>query len=102
MQRKLAVVQWLDAWQDQENFSTAHGIAATHTPLQVETLGWLIQDDEVGISIANEQSNEDGKATFRGRTFIPRGMVKSVTIYKLTKPRTKLLVVNPDEILKNV
>lgn len=87
--RQLVIVRWLDAWQDQENFTTAHGIVATHAPLPVETLGWLIQDDDVGISVANEQSTSDGQAVFRGRTFIPRKMVESVSNFNLTKPRTR-------------
>lgn len=87
--RQLVIVQWDDAWQDQENFATAHGIIATHAPLPVETIGWLIQDDDVGISIANEQSTDDGQPVFRGRTFVPRAMVRSVTPYNLAKPRAK-------------
>lgn len=87
MDKQLVIVSWLDAWQDQENFATAHGITATHGPMPVETMGWLIQDDELGVSVVNEQSVDDGTPVFRGRTFIPRAMVKSVTPYKLTKPR---------------
>lgn len=87
--RQLVIVRWNDAWQDQENFSTAHGIASTHSPMPISTLGWVIQDDEEGISIVNEQSTQDGHDVFRGRTFIPRAMIKSVTPYNLTKPRTK-------------
>lgn len=87
--RQLVIVQWLDAWQDQENFTTAHGIKTTHEPMPVSTIGWLILEDEVGVSVANEQSTQDGHDVFRGRTFIPRLMVKSVTPFNLTKPRVK-------------
>lgn len=87
--RQFVEVQWDDAWQDQENFATAHGIAVTHAPMLVKTRGWLIQDDEVGISVANEQSSQDGQDVFRGRTFIPRAMVKGVTPFNLTRPKTK-------------
>lgn len=93
MERQLVVVKWLDAWQDQENFTTAHGIKATHEPMPVETIGWLVQDDEVGVSLANEQSTQDGHDVFRGRTFVPRAMVQSVTPFKLTKPRKPKVVV---------
>lgn len=88
MVKQLALIEWDDAWADQDNFATAHGIAVTHAPLQVRTLGWIIQDDEVGISVANEQGSTDGQDVFRGRTFIPRAMIRSVTPYTLTKPRT--------------
>lgn len=87
--RQLVVIEWLDAWADQENFATAHGILSTHEPMPVQTIGWLIQDDETGISVVNEQSTQDGHDVFRGRTFIPRAMIKIVTAYNLTKPRKK-------------
>lgn len=88
-QYPFVIVEWDDAWQDQENFATAHGIATTHQPMRVKTRGLLILDDDVGISLANEDSVQDGTPVFRGRTFVPRAMVRSVTPYNLTKPRTK-------------
>jgi hypothetical protein len=87
MELQFVQMVWNDAWQDQENFSSAHGIKSTHEPMKVETIGWLIQDDEVGVSLANERSTQDGIDVFRGRTFVPRAMVQSVTPFKLTKPR---------------
>lgn len=87
--RQLVVVTWDDAWQDQENFSTAHGIRATHAPMKVETLGYLIVDDEGGVSVANEHSVQDGTDVYRGRTFVPRAMIRSVVNYSLTKSRSK-------------
>jgi hypothetical protein len=87
MAMQIVVVNWLDAWQDQENFATAHGIASTHEPMPVETMGRLIKDDELGVSIANERSTQDGHDVYRGRTFIPRAMIQSVTVYNMTKPR---------------
>ena len=87
MDKPFVVVTWLDAWQDQENFTTAHGIKATHEPMHVTTMGILIHDDEMGVSIANERSTQDGQDVYRGRTFIPRAMVKSVVPYNLTKPK---------------
>lgn len=87
--RQVVIVLWDDAWQDQENFATAHGILSTHEPMPVETLGELIQDDEVGISVANERSVQDGHTVWRGRTFIPRKMVREVLTFNLTKPRIR-------------
>ncbi len=89
MNRRLVLVTWHDAWQDTDNFASAHGIASTHQPLVVNTLGWIIADDEVGISVVNEHSHEDGTERFRGRTFIPRPMVQKVTEFALSKPRKK-------------
>lgn len=87
-------VVWNDAWQDTENFQSAHGITLTHKPLVVKTLGWLVVDDEVGVSVANERSQDGDGETFRGRSFIPRAMVQSVTPYKLAKPRKRLKTTN--------
>lgn len=85
--KHLVLVEWNDAWGDTDGFATMHGIQQTHHPMQVQTIGWLLQDDEVGVSLANEQSIADGTPTYRGRTFIPRAMVVEVTLFKLTKTR---------------
>lgn len=85
MKNQLILVTWDDAWQDQENFATLHGITQTHAPLPVQTMGWLLIDDATGISLANEQSSADGKTTYRGRSFIPRAMITSVTLFGMQK-----------------
>ena len=84
---ELVLVIWQDAWQDQENFATAHGVQQTHHPMTVQTLGWLLVDDEVGLSVANERSSENGQDVYRGRTFILRQNVVSVNHFKLTKKK---------------
>jgi len=85
---ELITCSWLDAWADDENFQTAHGVALTHGPMVVQTIGWLLKEDEVGISIANEKSvQDDGEVIYRGRTFIPKGMITSIVPFKLAKPR---------------
>lgn len=78
----LVVVEWNDAWIKEAGV-TLEDVGATHVPTVVTTIGWMMKDDEVGISLANEFYDD----TYRGRTFIPRGMVKTVTPYRLTKPR---------------
>jgi hypothetical protein len=85
---RLVLVEWDDAWQDTDNFASAHGIEQTHKPLQVETLGWVILDDETGVSVVNEQNAEGSE--FRGRTFIPRQMVRKVTDFTLARRRVKV------------
>lgn len=92
MKHQLALVIWDDAWADQDNFATAHGISVTHAPLRVKTLGWIILDDEVGISIANEHGSTDGQDVFRGRTFIPRAMIRDIILYNLIKTRRPKVV----------
>lgn len=87
MNEQLVLLTWNDAWADTDGFATMHGIAQTHHPMVIQTIGWLLQDDETGVSLANERSSADGTETFRGRTFVPRLMVVSVTPFKMTKPR---------------
>ncbi len=60
-------------WED------AHGSDGTisahevdHKPYIYTTVGYLVRSDDMGISLAHEQS-EDGK--FRQVTFVPRKMV---------------------------
>lgn len=89
--RRLVIVTWHDAWADHDNFASAHGMAQTHEPMVVNTLGYVIVDDEEGLSIANEQSTEDGKTIYRGRTFIPRAMVQRVEEYRLSRARAPKL-----------
>lgn len=85
---ELVSCSWKDAWSDEENFQTTHGVALTHGPMIVTTIGWLLKDDEVGVSIANEKSvQDDGEVVYRGRTFIPKEMLISITPFKLAKPR---------------
>lgn len=77
----LVVVRWNDAWVKAEENITLEDVRLSHAPLVVETIGWLLHEDEVGASIANEKY--DGY--FRGRTFIYRPMIISITPYNLTK-----------------
>lgn len=82
------IVEWDDAWQDQENFATATAVKGSHAPMPIETHGWLLVDDEVGVSIANERSYQDGQPVYRGRTFILRSMVKEVIPVTISRRRT--------------
>lgn len=83
----LVVVTWDDAWCDATepiSLSEAH---VQHKPKVIVTLGYKLLDNEIGISVAAEYYQDEN--VYRGRTFIPRAMVKSVKPYKLTKPRKK-------------
>lgn len=83
----LVIVEWLDAWTNELGV-TVEDVGASHRPVKVQTIGWLLKDDEVGVSLANEHF-DDG--SYRGRTFILRSMIASVTPFSLTKPRKKPL-----------
>lgn len=80
----LVVVVWNDAWTNELGV-TKDDVRASHKPMVVTTIGWLLLDDEIGISIANELYDD----TYRGRTFILRSMIQSVTPFALSTPRKR-------------
>lgn len=81
----LVVVVWDDAWVRADEPLVLNEVSASHKPMTVHTIGWLLMEDERGVSVANEFYEE----TYRGRTFIPRAMVRTVTKFALAKPRKK-------------
>lgn len=85
MKLPLVLVEWDDAWVRADEPITMADVGSTHQPMVIHTLGWLLRDDDKGISLANEYYDE----TYRGRTFIPRAMVRKMTTFALTRPRAK-------------
>jgi hypothetical protein len=76
---------WKDAWADSAAEVTQKDAADAHKPAIMETRGWLVVEDEEGISLFYEQCVAD--ESYRGRTFIPAAMIISVTELKISKPR---------------
>jgi hypothetical protein len=68
----LVALTWLDA-HGSISPSEVHEIP--HAPIKITTYGLLMRDDEAGVSVANEACHD---GTYRGVTFVPRGMVVSV------------------------
>jgi hypothetical protein len=79
----LVVVEWDDAWVRAEEPVSPADVTASHKPTIVRTIGWLLREDATGVSLANEYYED----LYRGRSFIPAIMVRSVSRYRLTKPR---------------
>lgn len=73
----LAQVMWDDAHGSATVQYEAHEIP--HAPVVITTYGLLLRDDTAGITVAGEFV-ADG--TFRAVTFIPRGMVRKVTLLR--------------------
>ena len=82
---KLVLCIWKDAWVDGTDPVSQNDAHLKHRASIHETIGWLLFQNEDGISIANEYCPED--ETYRGRTYIPNGMLVSTTPFNLTKPR---------------
>lgn len=89
-------VIWYDAWADAADSIGEREHDNKHKATLMETRGWILRDDEVGVSIFNERCLDKGDELYRSRTFIPRAMVKSVTVWKLSKVRPKRVVVLPE------
>lgn len=85
----LCVVVWDDAQSNSVSSVTIKAIDEVHKPAVMQTLGWLLKEDEGGVSVANERCLDQGDETYRGHTFIPRKMIISVTPFTLARPRVK-------------
>jgi hypothetical protein len=79
----LVLVQWNDANVGGDDVVTLDNVDSFHKPTVVHTLGWLMKQDADGLTLVNEFYNE----CYRGRTYIPAGMVIDITPFKLTKSR---------------
>ena len=73
----LVKVVWRDAHGSATGAYSLHEIP--HEAIEVMSYGLLLKTDAVGVSIASERCGDD---TYRGYTFIPTGMVVSVTPMK--------------------
>lgn len=83
------IIVWDDAWGDATAVVTLKDVEAKHRPTVMQTIGWLLKEDEKGISLANERCLDLGDEGYRGQTFIPRSLVRSVTPFKVSIPRKK-------------
>lgn len=81
----LVILRWSDAHAGGHDQYDAASVP--HAPLIIETVGWLLREDGVGVSVASELI--DG-GYCRSYTFVPKGMVISVTpVIKPRKSRKK-------------
>lgn len=84
---QLVVVEWNDAWTDATEPVTLADARVEHEPKVIVTIGWLLYRNDAGVKLANEHYRDED--VYRGQTFIPAGMLKSVTPVVLSKPRKK-------------
>ena len=74
----IVIVTWDDAHGSATKDVTERELP--HAPTRMQSIGWLLRDDETGVSIGTEVFYEDGVAYFRGHTFVPRGMVQTCVV----------------------
>jgi len=90
MDPKFVSVVWDDAWADTHESVSQEDAHMKHKATLMETRGWLLVDNDVGVSVFNERCLDEGDGSFRGRTFVPRAMIRTVTIISSPrKPRKK-------------
>ena len=70
-----------------------------HSSTVMQTCGWCLRDDDKGVSVANERCLDDGDESYRGHTFIPRLLIRSVTPIIKTRAKRKVKP-NTDEVAK--
>lgn len=88
MMTQFVVVLWNDAWIDATEPVTLVDVETKHKPLLVKTFGWLLKEDEVGVTLASERYLDNTEHdVFRAATFIPKAMIQSVTPVSLAKKR---------------
>lgn len=81
--KPLVICTWLDAHGTGIGALREHELP--HEALKIHTIGWLLRDDDKGVSLAAEYC-EDG--AWRGVTFVPRVLVESVrAVKKVRAPR---------------
>jgi hypothetical protein len=86
----LVLAVWEDAHTSGIELVTLDSVKDNHRPEVMQTVGWLIRDDDKGISVANERCSDNGEDYYRGHTFILRSLVRSVTPFTLSRPRKKV------------
>ncbi|MGE3341516.1 MAG: hypothetical protein AB7J46_06505 [Candidatus Altimarinota bacterium] len=76
---------WNDAWVDGTEAVAVSDVHLKHKASVHITTGWLLYKNDEGVSVANEFCPDD--ETYRGRTYIPAGMIVDIKEFKLTIPR---------------
>ena len=70
-------VFWRDAHSDQTEYTLEE---IPHAAILIESRGWLLRQDDSGVTIFSERLDDAGRVTWRGRSFIPAGMIDRVEI----------------------
>lgn len=84
----LVRVSWLDAHSGANYLTEYSADDIPHGPAHAYTVGYMIRNDEKGITVMGEFFPDD--AQFRGRTFIPAGMVLGVDKLRIaSKPKPR-------------
>lgn len=84
---RFVTVTWQDAWADGVDDTSIEKAHEKHRPIVMETRGWLLKEDDVGVSIFYERTQD--QLSYRGRTFILRGMIVKIEDFPVRRTRKK-------------
>jgi predicted dinucleotide-utilizing enzyme len=88
MKLKKVLVIWNDAHGDPMRQIWTSEELTQHKPVVVFTIGFLYKEDEVGVTLFTEMI-EDDATSFRGKMFIPKGMIVSMDTLTVSRKRKK-------------
>lgn len=92
------IVIWDDAWADSVGTATTKDAQDLHKAAHYETRGWILLDNDKGISIFPERCLDDGEISYRGRTFIPRSLIVSITPVVVRHAKVPRQRVRPSDV----
>jgi hypothetical protein len=92
---KFVIVEWDDAWKSATDDTTIEAAHENHKPIRCYAAGWLVRDTPDAVQLGSEYSPEDRK--FRHLQLIPRGMIKSILPYRLSREKAVVPRVAPPE-----
>ena len=82
---KFGFVHWLDAHSlGSTDLVVADDLRELHGSVPILTAGWILRDDEIGVSLCSEYC---GGMDYRNSTFVPRAMVVSVRYVRIPAAR---------------
>ncbi len=82
--KTFACIRWGDAHSRSEQQKDTD---IKHEVEPIQTYGWIIRSDAVGVTVAGEWLPDD--KTWRDTTFVPRAMVIAELPLRLTEARKK-------------
>jgi hypothetical protein len=88
--KPLVAVRWQDAQGTATEVINENTVGKWHKPVLVTTIGWLMRQDDEGVSVCCEYC---GEGDYRGHTFILAPNLVSIRILRRANPAATSAVV---------
>ena len=82
-------VVWEDAWGTPVEDLSIKEVPDKHVACVKTTRGWLLLENEKGLSLSSERYCEEGEDRYVGRSFIPTKMIVSITPLRVSEQKKK-------------